>query len=70
MTLIERKNQLIDEIMVIENENLIIDIEKLLHSQMKLNKFDFESEWEKALTVNEFRSEMHKSLEALPWKEQ
>lgn len=70
MTLIERKNQLIDEIMVIENENLIIDIEKLLHSQMKLNKFDFESEWEKALTVDEFRSEMHKSLEALPWKEQ
>jgi hypothetical protein len=70
MTLLERRNLLIEEISTIENENLIIDIEKFLKSQNLAEKFDFDSEWKKALSVEEFRIEMHKTMASLPWKEQ
>ncbi|MCE2963696.1 MAG: hypothetical protein ACK5UE_12030 [Chitinophagales bacterium] len=70
MTLLERKNQLIEEILTIDNENLIINIEEFLLSQARIEKFDFDSEWEKALTVEEFRTEMHKTIASFPWQKQ
>ena len=30
--------------------------------------FDFDAEFEKGLTVEEFKAEMHKRIQAYPWK--
>jgi len=67
MKIEEKRLKLISRISNVENEDALNEIERILNLTEKL-EFNFEAEWEKGLTPNEFLEEMKKRINAWPWE--
>jgi hypothetical protein len=67
MKIEEKRLKLISRISNVENEDALNEIERILNLTEK-REFNFEAEWEKGLSPNEFLEEMKKRISAWPWK--
>lgn len=66
MTVSTQKKNLMDWLLTIEDQSILNEIEKI--KQQK--KFNFEEEFEKAITGNELKERTTRYLKSLPWKKQ
>jgi hypothetical protein len=65
MEIATQKKEIIDWILSIEDQAILNEIESLKPRK----DFDFDEEFEKGLTVEEFRKRTTEFLKSLPWKE-
>ena len=66
MEIATQKKEIIDWILAIEDQAVLNEIEVL----KKQNSFDFDEEFKKGLTVEEFRKRTTEFIKSLPWKKQ
>lgn len=67
MEIQEKRSKLIARLSHIENEVVLDEIEKILNQEEKL-EFDFEKEWESAISGDELMIIMKEKIKAWPWK--
>lgn len=66
MDVLKQKQELVDWILSLENKNILNDIYKI---KMQSAAFNFDEEFKKGLTVEEFRTEMKTQLKNYSLKE-
>jgi hypothetical protein len=64
MELATQKKEIIDWILAIEDQAVLNEIEVL----KKQSTFNFDEEFEKGITVEEFRKRTTEFIKSLPWK--
>jgi hypothetical protein len=64
MEIATQKKEIIDWILAIEDQEVLNEIE-MLKTQ---SRFDFDEEFKKGLTVEEFRKRTTEFIKSLPWK--
>lgn len=67
MEIQEKKSELMERLANVQSPAILEEIEKILNQNEK-RKFNFQEEWEKGLTPDEFMVEMKKRINAWPWK--
>ena len=65
MEIATQKKEIIDWILSIEDQAILNEIESLTPRK----DFDFDEEFKKGLTVEEFKKRTTEFLKSLPWKE-
>jgi hypothetical protein len=65
MEIATQKKEIIDWILSIEDQAVLNEIESLKPRK----NFDFDKEFKKGLTVDEFKKRTTEFLKSLPWKE-
>ncbi|MBA3985571.1 MAG: hypothetical protein H0X63_03125 [Flavobacteriales bacterium] len=61
-----KKTELLQWLENVTDLSVLEQIEAIKNRNPK--PFDFEKEWENGLTLDEFRAEMQKRINAYPWK--